>query len=36
MLAMTLLQGVVNTFVLTAVIPIQFGRIVNLFSDRSS
>ncbi len=36
MLAMTLLQGVVNTFVLIAVIPIQFVRIANWFSDSFS
>ena len=36
MLAMTLLQGVVNTFVLIAILPIQFGRIFNYLSDRYS
>ena len=36
MLAMTLLQGVVNTFVLIAVMPIQFVRIMNWFSDSTS
>lgn len=36
MLGMTLLQGVINTFVLIVVLPIQALRLTNLFSDRSS
>ena len=36
MLAMTMLQGVINTFVLLAVIPIQFLRIFNFFSKNFS
>jgi len=36
MLAMTMLQGVINTFVLLAVIPIQCFRIFNFFSKNFS
>ena len=36
MLAMTMLQGVINSFVLIAVMPIQILRIFNFFSRRFS
>ena len=36
MLAMTLLQGVVNAFVLAVALPITAFRVVNFFSDRFS
>ena len=36
MLAMTLLQGVANTFVLTAIFPLQIFRLFNFLSDRFS
>ena len=36
MLAMTLLQGVVNTIVLTAILPVQAFRVFNFLSDKFS
>ena len=36
MLGMTVLQGIVNAFVLAIVVPINFFRFVNIFSDRGS
>lgn len=36
MLAMTLLQGVVNAFVLAVAIPINIFRFVNVFSDKGT
>lgn len=36
MLGMTLLQGVINTFVLLATLPIQVFRLANIFSDSPS
>lgn len=36
MLAMTMLQGVANTFILTAILPVQIFRLFNFLSDKFS